>query len=274
MKLDPKPVFAQLAAWISSGRRARRRPLQSSLPAPSDFVLESRLMLTSPGGMMNVPPQLTGAPLISFNDTVVNGDVVGQAYATDADGDAITFSFGGGSPTDPSGTFLINGGTGVITVANAANIGSQDGTMGSPTGWSFAATIVASDGPASPTDASQAVSFLVEKSPFTIVSPEPNQVFRAMTDKFVFKGTRAKGVDVKVEILKKNAAGDYVKITNQNFTAEKIISGAGGQTKAEFDFGVAEIGEYLVKYKFRQTTFGTNGFTDTGESAYFKMVAP
>lgn len=266
MQLSPTQVFAQFAIRISSGSRTRRRSLNAVLPAAADLVLEPRLVLDGGGsGMDNMPPTLT-VEVAPIPDTAVNGDVVGYATATDVDGDTITFSFEGGSQTDPTGTFTIDGNTGVITIANADNIGSQDETEDSPAGWSFTATIVASDGPASPGDTSATVDLAVMKSPFQIISPTEGETFIATTDDIIFEATRTKGVRVQVEILMKEADGIYRPITNPNFTAKAEIGGRGTTAVHNFHKGVP--GDYLIEYKFKQG----NGWTDTGEKVRFTVV--
>lgn len=260
MKFSPKQVFTRFAVRISSGSRARRRSLQAILPVAADCVLESRLVLDGGSGMDNMPPALT-VNLSPIPDSAVNGDVVGYATATDADGDTITFSFEGGSSTDPSGTFAIDGNTGVITVANADNIGSQDENDDSPAGWSFTMTIVASDGPASPGDSDATVYLDVMKSPYQILAPTPNQTFRGSTDDVVFQAQRAKGVRVRAQLFRINADGTETLFRTKEF------AGSGGTT-VEHNFGKGVQGEYKISFSYR-----TGGNWEVDEDVFFTLTS-
>lgn len=203
--------------------------------------------------MPNRLPQLT-VTIPPIPDTVVNGAVVGNASAIDLDGDMITFSFDGGSLTDPTGTFAIDPNTGVITVANYLNIGSQDGTYASPQGWSFIATIVASDGitsvgVANDNDASESVSFMVDRTQFKIISPRVDpKVELNLLDKLKFEGTRADGVKVKAKIWMKNSAGSWEEIKIAGAKAEKIFEGKG--TTAKWEVQAQKVGDYKLTYEF------------------------
>ncbi len=208
--------------------------------------------------MGNMPPVLS-VTLLSIPDTAVNGDVVGYATATDPDGDNVTFSFeNGDSGNDPSGTFHIDA-NGVITVANADNIGSQDGTDDSVNGWSFAATVVASDGQPMH-DTALPETFMVWKSPYQIISPT-NGGTLTTAQEVKFEGTRTKLVQVEVEIKRQALDGSW---TGGGASSGVIV---GGDTHVDFNFGTRPAGDYKLVYSKKLQS----GWKDI-ETIYFKVV--
>ena len=195
----------------------------------------------------NMPPILT-VTLLPIPDTAVNGDVVGYATATDPDvGDTITFSFDGGSLTDPSGTFEIDANTGVITIRNADNIGSQDENDDSGAGWSFAATVGVSDGVNIP-PIFAGITFMIIKSPYQVITPVDGGTIK-MTEDLNFKATRVKGMAVKAEILVKDATGAWVKPSQQGAVTTMTFSGVGDKTGVVTNnFKKGTVGEYKLIY--------------------------
>ncbi len=102
MKLDPRTVFARLAARISSVKRPRRGHLKTVLPAIAECVLESRLLLSaSSDDDIADPGDTTGG------DT---GGSTGDTNAGATGGDTLTN--GGDTNTGGTGGDTNTGGTG------------------------------------------------------------------------------------------------------------------------------------------------------------------
>jgi hypothetical protein len=221
----------------------------------------------SGGGIaMGHMPPILSVTRLPIPDTVVNGDVVAYATAIDPDvGDTPTFSFYGGSLIDPSGTFAIDANTGVITIANAVNIGSQDESDDSPTGWSFPVTVVASD--LDPMhDASQLVTLEVNRTEYKINKPADGAKIREDVD-VIFDGTRPKNVKVRVVIRQKGSGPDYdIEIPN----GDKEIN-PNNTTRAEADFKKLEVGEYELTYYKRM---GVGGWGEVGKIKFRVVPKP
>ncbi len=226
---------------------------------------------TGGSGMDNMPPILS-VTLLPISDTAVNGDVVGYATATDPDvGDTITFSFDGGSLNDPSGTFAIDANTGAITIANADNIGSQDENDDSSTGWSFAATVFASDVINVPTGAG--LLFLIIKSPYQVISPTDGGTHSVTAD-LIFNATRAKGVGVQADIFMKDSMGNWVKPAGNQFITTKAFGATGPgitPTTVTFTFGKGPVGEYKLVYRHRK---GGKLVVDDQVEVFFRVTMP
>ena len=121
MKLDPKQVFARIAARISGAKTARRRPLRAVLPTVADCSLESRLMLSA-----------------SSDD-----DITGGGGNTNTGGDSNTGSTSGdsntGSTSGDSNTGSTGGDSNTGSTGGDSNTGSTSGdSVGDEiTGWSI-----------------------------------------------------------------------------------------------------------------------------------------
>ena len=129
MKLDPKQVFARIAARISGAKTARRRPLRVILPTVADCSLESRLMLSASsdddiagsGGNTN-----TGGTGGNTNTGGTGGDTNTGGTGGDTNtggtcGDTNTGGTGGDTNTGGTGGDTNTGGTGGDTNAGGGS---------------------------------------------------------------------------------------------------------------------------------------------------------
>lgn len=67
-------------------------------------------------------PPIIGNAVFNVPRTVVNGVRIGQVPAYDPEGLPLTYAFAGGFLVDPTGTFIIDANTGVITLINNENL--------------------------------------------------------------------------------------------------------------------------------------------------------
>jgi hypothetical protein len=171
--------------------------------------------------------------------------------ATDADGDAISFAFSGGSLTDPFGTFSIDPTTGVITVANADNIGSTDEYCDSASmdGIVFTFDVEVTDTAGNTTTGMGTVS--ANSKDYKITKPaEGDQI--ATTKDVEFEGTRPKNKKVRVVLYRKESDGTYTEIDSKDILG-------GDQNKkitVSHNFGKRSEGDYRIKY-FKAKSDGT-----------------